>query len=339
MNFRTKVELPAGILSVGYQHRLMSLGSCFSEHIGNRLSDAKFACDVNPFGILYNPFSIACALETLLDGRLYDETSPELFVSKDGWWHSFMHHSRFSASSRDECLRLINGRLSRAMEALPSLDFLLLTLGTSYVYCLKGEDGVAADPLEQVVANCHKLPESRFVRLRVSPDAIVRRLGAVIGRLLERRPTLQVLFTVSPIRHARDGFHANQLSKSALLLAVDELCATYPCCHYFPAYEIVLDELRDYRFYADDMLHPSPLAIDYVWECFTDACLTAEARSVMAECQEIRRALEHRPFHPEAPQYKNFLTQIVLRINRLTEKCPTLDFKKELELCHTRLNQ
>ncbi len=329
IDFQTKVELPLGEWQFGYADRLMSFGSCFSEHIGNKLVEAKFACDVNPFGILYNPLSVAAALRDVLDGRRYGEDAPELFCA-GGQWHSYMHHSRFSAASREECLRLINGRLARAVEELASLDVLLLTFGTARVYRLA--DG-------RVVANCHKQPERLFVRELVSVDAIVQEYRVLIDRLLAVRPSLHILFTVSPIRHARDGFHGNQVSKSVLLLAVERLCELYSCCHYFPSYEIQLDELRDYRFYADDMLHPSALAVEYIWKCFCQTYLTDEARSLMAECLSIARALAHRPFHPESSQYKSFLTQITLKIGRIMEKYPTLDFKKELELCRTRLKQ
>lgn len=320
----------------------MSLGSCFSESMGERLTQAKFACDVNPFGILYNPFSIAKAIETMAGGRLYDEDSPELFSTGDGWWHSFMHHSRFSAPTKEECLRLINERLQPAIEALPKLDCLLVTLGTAYVYFRKDrtKEGAAGPLFDEAVANCHKLPEKCFVRTLVEPSGVFEALDRAFGRLRELNPKLTIVFTVSPVRHARDGFHGSQLSKASLLLGVEELCRKWPDnCLYFPAYEILMDELRDYRFYADDMLHPSTLAVDYIWECFCQTYLTKGTRDVMAECLSVSRDLAHRPFHPDSPQYRNFLTQITLKIGRLMEKCPTLDFKKELELCRTRLKQ
>ena len=338
MDFRTKVKLPADGLQISHADRLMSLGSCFSEQIGNRLTEAKFHCDVNPFGILYNPLSIAEALHLMLRGKPFDADSPELFATADGWWHSFMHHSQFSAPTKDECLRLINERLQPAIEALPQLDCLLITLGTAYVY-FKTDRHAAPEDCYGVVANCHKLPESMFVRKLMTPADMSNALRLALDPLFKLNPKLQVLFTVSPIRHARDGFHANQLSKASLLLAVDALCQDYPGCHYFPSYEIQLDELRDYRFYADDMLHPSASAVNYIWECFCETYFTPKTRALISECRDIRQALEHRPFHPESPAYKSFLTQIVLRINRLTEKCPTLDFRKELKLCHTRLKQ
>lgn len=342
INLATKVELPRGTsLSIDYSSRLMSLGSCFSDSIGEHLTHAKFACDVNPFGTLYNPFSIARAICTMVEGCLYDEDSPELLSTADGWWHSFMHHSRFSAPTKGECIRQINERLQAAIDALPKLDCLLITLGTAYVYFFKdGKKNVHdGHTFKDAVANCHKLPEKQFVRELQDPCDILDALGYAISRLKEVNPKLQILFTVSPIRYVRDGFHASQLSKSSLLLAVDKLCRSDSNCHYFPAYEILLDELRDYRFYADDMLHPSALAVDYIWECFCQSYLTKDTRTLMAECLSVSRDLAHRPFHSDSPQYRNFLTQITLKIGRLMEKCPTLDFQKELELCRTRLKQ
>ncbi len=308
---------------------MMLLGSCFSENIGKMLVDSKFSCDVNPFGILYNPLSIVSALDDMIRCRTYFEHDWELF--ENGRWHSYMHHSRFSASTRSECLELINGRLHAASENLKSLDYLLITFGTAWV-CRLVSNG-------RVVANCHKQPDKLFSRELLTVDKIVCEYVRLIDRLLILRPSLQILFTVSPIRHVKDGLHGNQISKSVLLLAVDRLCALYPCCHYFPSYEILIDELRDYRFYADDMFHPSSLSVSYIWQCFCQTYFNSETMQTMTGCREIAKAISHCPFYPDSLQYKTFLTQIVLKINRLMEKCPTLDFGNELEICHTRLKQ
>ena len=207
----------------------------------------------------------------------------------------------------------------------------MLTFGTAYVYEQK-ETG-------RVVSNCHKLPESNFYRRLLSVDEIVNEYTSLIAGMTARNPNLKILFTVSPIRHIRDGMHANQLSKSTLLLTIDRLQQLFPKqVFYFPAYEIVLDELRDYRFYADDMLHPSPLAVNYLWKCFSDSFFSAETKQVMTEVEDIRKDMAHKPFHPESEAYQRFLGQIVLKIERLIGKYPYLDFQKETELCHIRLN-
>jgi hypothetical protein len=176
-----------------------------------------------------------------------------------------------------------------------------------------------------------------FTRSRLDVKTIVEEWQDVLKKCREINPNLKVLFTVSPIRHAKDGMHGNQLSKATLLLAVDELCRTCPGCFYFPSYEIMMDELRDYRFYADDMLHPSRMAVEYLWECFSKCYFKEQTHVVMKEWAEIRRGLEHKPFDPESEAYRNFLSQIVLKIARIKEKFPYLEVQKELELCECRL--
>ncbi len=326
MEFRTKVELPKGEAEIRHQDKIMLFGSCFAENIGRRLTENKFQCDVNPFGILYNPYSIIGALAEIMAGKVY--TKEDLFEA-DGMWHSWMHHSAFSAPTAEECLANINARLKKAHEWLKQADWLLITWGTAYYYKLK-ETG-------EVVANCHKQPDRLFNRYAASVDDLDNDFGFVLDQLGEFNPNLKVIFTISPIRHAKDGMHDNQLSKATLLLALDEMLDV--SWHYFPAYEIVLDELRDYRFYADDMLHPSALAVDYLWECFTECYFPAETKRIIKEWNEIKRGLEHRPFDASSEAYRNFLTQIVLKIERMKEKLPYLDVQNELELCHTRLNR
>ena len=327
MNFRTPVERPERKVDMLHSDRLLVLGSCFAENIGNLLKENKFRCDVNPFGVLYNPLSIAKALLQILEGKVYE--TDDLFESK-GMWHSWMHHSSFSSDiSADDCLSRINDRLKSASEELPQIDWLVMTWGTSYVY--KYED--------EVVGNCHKQPETFFKRQHVPVEMIVCEWTNILRRLKERNPNLKVLFTVSPIRHAKDGMHGNQLSKATLLLAIDELCRKNDNCYYFPSYEILLDELRDYRFYADDMIHPSTLAINYIWECFVETYFGKETKRILGEWHEIKNALRHRPFKPSSETYQKFLCQIMLRINRMKENLPYLDIQNEIELCQSLLKK
>ena len=329
MKLLTPVERPALRPSIGYAHRLMLLGSCFAAHIGARLQEARFRCDANPYGVLYNPLSISAALREMLAGKVY--AAADLYPHQ-GLWHSPMHHGDFSAATPAEALQRINSRLRPASAALPALDFLLLTWGTAWVY----EDRTTG----RVAGNCHKLPETRFLRRRLSVDEIVEDAASLFDSLWRQRASLQVVLTVSPIRHVRDGLHDNQLSKATLLLAADRLCAAFPGrVFYFPAYELLQDELRDYRFYADDLVHPSPLAVRYVWERFAEWCLSPEAVRLMAEVEDIRKALAHRPLHPESEEYKRFLGQIVLKMERLNGKYPYFDFQNERESCLTLLNR
>lgn len=307
----------------------MLLGSCFATNIGARLAAVKFRCDVNPYGVLYNPLSISAALRRIVSGELY---RPGELFQYQGCWHSPMHHGDFSAPVREEALERINARLRQAHGELEGLDYLLLTWGTAWVY----EDRATG----QVVGNCHKRLETDFRRRRLSVAEVVQDYVSLLSGLFARNSHLRVVLTVSPIRHVRDGLHANQLSKSVLLLAAEQLQEAFPeKVYYFPAYELLVDELRDYRFYADDLAHPSAMAVDYVWERFTDWCIAAEATPVMAECEAVQKALAHRPVRPDSEAHKRFLEQIVLKMEQLIGKYPYLDFKKERDVCRILLNK
>lgn len=326
--FFTSVEMPEGLPRFSQRGRLLLMGSCFASNIGARLLEAKFACDVNPYGVLYNPKSLSAALREALDGKVYGVDD---LVSYGGLWHSPMHHGDFSAPAPAETLERINARLAALHAGLKDLDGLLATWGTAWVY----EDAATG----RVVGNCHKRPEACFRRRRLEPDEIAADWLDLIRRLRAVNPRLRVVLTVSPIRHLRDGLHADRLSKAALLLAADKVAEAMPeTVGYFPAYELLHDELRDYRFYAADMVHPSDVAAGYVWQRFAETCLTAGARRVAEECEAIRKALEHKPFHPGSESYKTFLEQILLKIDRLNEKYPYLDFEKERMTCRIRLN-
>ena len=329
MNLYTPIDIPRHLPRISQADTLLLLGSCFATEMGKRLTDAKFRCDVNPYGVLYNPLSISTALREVIQGRTY--RAEDLFFHQE-CWHSPMHHGDFSASTAEETLRRINTRIEAAHEAIFRLDTLLLTFGTAFVY--------ESRCTGRVVGNCHKLPEKEFHRRMLSVDEIVSDYTSLLTALLAHRPALKVVLTVSPIRHVRDGLHANQLSKATLLLAIDRLQTAFPeQLFYFPAYEIVLDELRDYRFYAEDLVHPSPMAVEYVWEQFRKACFTPQAAEIADRCEEIKKALEHKPLRPGSEAHKSFLEQITLKIERLSDKFPYLDFQNERELCRTRLNR
>lgn len=329
ISFTTPVEWPKGVPPFSQNQSMLLMGSCFATEMGARLLRAKFDCDLNPFGVLYNPLSIAEALCDMLDGRLY--TADDLFCH-EGLWHSWMHHSDFSGSSPDEVVKQINARLTKAHQRMPQLRRVVLTLGSAFVYRL-AESG-------RVVGNCHKMAERLFRRERLGMDEVTQALSSVFERLFRLNPEMKILLTVSPIRHLRDGLHENQLSKSTLLLAADALCRQYPAqvC-YLPIYEVMMDELRDYRFYADDLTHPSAMALDYIWNTLIDKCFTDEAKVLVQECEAISKALSHRPLHPESDAYKRFLEQTLLKIERLNGKFPYLDLQNEQETCFTLLNK
>ena len=311
-----------------HSDRVVVMGSCFAEHIGARLGEMKWRTVVNPFGVLYNPLSIAEAMGRLISARPY--TEEELTLYPHGGWSTWMHHSRYAHPDKETALQLINGSLAIGSQMLAQADMLIVTLGTAWVYRQKETN--------QVVGNCHKVPERTFTRQRLTVEETVETMAAMLAQLWEVNPSLRMIITVSPVRHLKDTLHGNQLSKATLLLAVDELCRRFPDrVHYFPAYEIVMDELRDYRFYADDMAHPSPQAVEYVWERFVEHMTHREAQDFMTQWTKVARALAHRPFRPEGEEYKEFVRQNMLRIMELKEKFPYLEVQNEIDTCHTLL--
>jgi hypothetical protein len=321
INYCTQVEILESPFKIQYRDRTLFMGSCFADHIGNRMSAYRFQADVNPFGVLYNPLSVSAACKRMLN--------PELFIEDDlflyeGLYHSFAHHGRFSDRCAESCLSGINKSLSEASERLRRTSYLVITFGTAYVYRLK-KNGM-------VVANCHKLPASDFVRERLTVSDIIDEWSALLEDLWRVNPSLKIICTVSPIRHWKDGAHLNQISKATLLLAEQALTGQYSGrVVYFPAYEIMMDELRDYRFYMEDMIHPSSQAMDYIWERFGDTYMDRETRSLIKEVDRINRNLKHKPLNTENESYKQFLMQTLLKIRQLQSKNPYICLSKEEE--------
>ena len=284
MKFRTEIPIQSSDLKISHSDKIMMQGSCFAENISSKFTNAGFSIDLNPFGIAYNPLSLSHNLNRLLDNKLY--TEDELFKDKD-IYHSFSHHSRFSGTDRDEVLTKINSRLELSSTFLRTANLLIITFGTAYVYHLQSNGAV--------VSNCHKVPAKFFTYKRLTIEEIISEWNGLIVRLQMFNPSLKILFTVSPIRHWKDGAHENQLSKSILLLSIDELLRNHSHCFYFPAYEILLDDLRDYRFYSEDMLHPSSQAIDYIWGKFSETCFDNETIKKAHEFEKIQKSLNHIP--------------------------------------------
>jgi len=298
MKFRTEISVLPADFKISHACGIAMQGSCFAENMAAKFLNAGFSIDLNPFGIAYNPFSMSQNLNRLLNNNPY--AVDELFKDKD-IYHSFSHHSRFSGTDPDEVLTKINARMEQSLNFLRTAGLLVVTFGTAFVYRLQSTGSV--------VSNCHQLPAGFFSYKRLTIDEIVKEWNNLIVRLQTFNPSLRILFTVSPIRHWKDGAHENQLSKSILLLSVDELLRNHSRCFYFPAYEILLDELRDYRFYSEDMLHPSSQTIDYIWEKFTVAWFDDETLKKAHEFERIRQALNHIPLHPESEAYRQFKEQ------------------------------
>lgn len=306
MDLQTVVNIDKPDFQIGYDTRIMMLGSCFVENMSAKLEYFKFRVDVNPCGIVYNPLSVADTLNHLLSAKYFTESD---LLRNGEKWVSLSHHGHFSASTVEECLHRINVRLEEAVEHLRNTDVLVITWGTSWVYRHLGTG--------RVVANCHKFPASDFERFRLEVEEIVEVYKELLGRLWALQPRLKVMFTVSPIRHWKDGAHGNQLSKAVLLLAVDRLMEFSGQISYFPSYEIVMDELRDYRFYAEDMLHPSNMGIEYVWEKFKNNYMSMETRNGMKRVDKLNKVLNHRPSDPNSETFRQLYQRTQQELNAL----------------------
>jgi hypothetical protein len=331
VKLKTDINLPEFPVKLSYRQRSMMMGSCFTESIGNYLRELLFPVEINPFGILYNPFSIANSLDILLEKRTFNEK--DLFYA-NGLWNSFSHHSRFSNPDLKQCLDNINNKIEEATGFLRESNLLFLTFGTAWVFNRETGEGKQENGEgrmiqgTEIVSNCHKLPASEFRRYRVSPDQIKERWINLINKLWSFNPELHLVFTVSPIRHLKDGLHENQLSKASLLIAIDEITAHFGNgrVHYFPSYEIVLDELRDYRFFGADMVHLTEVAIEIIREKFSTAFIGKEELKIASEITKIRSALNHRPLHPEGESYNQFIDNQIQNINQMKINFPFLDF-------------
>ncbi len=318
-SFRTTFPPFRSPISIGHTDQVLCIGSCFAEQMGGRLERLKFPTLVNPFGIVFNPVSIGRSLGRLMGGELFSEDG---LVENQGLWHSWAHHGRFSQPDKAAALSNINDSLSTARVFLETTNRLVVTLGTAHVFTLKKTG--------EVVANCHKLPATDFERRRLSVAEVAAALLPVFEKMKAHLPSLEIIATVSPVRHLRDGLMENQRSKATLLLALDEIGQRLPYVHYFPAFEILLDDLRDYRFYAEDMAHPSPQATDYIWQYFEQAFFDEKTRALNGRIERVHSAMAHRPFHPQSDEHQVFIKKELAALRQLATAHPGLDFVREV---------
>ncbi len=314
MDFRTVIPIKHE-LNIDHQSKVLMFGSCFSENIGRKLEEYKFPVLCNPVGILFNPASIAQSVRRIKENRKVELS--ELF-EVDGLWNSFEFHGKFAKVSPTAYLDDVNGLIANAHQFLASCGFIFITLGTAWVYEEKASG--------EIVGNCHKVPACNFNRRRLSVESCFGFLKGILEDVATLNPEAQVIFTVSPIRHWKDGAHGNQISKSTLLLAVERVCEEFAQCHYFPSYEIMMDDLRDYRFYADDMLHPSEQAQTYIWERFSECYFSDETIQLNRQIKSVCQALQHRPLNPESEAFKRFKLQTAQQVCDLVQKYPFLSF-------------
>jgi hypothetical protein len=316
--FRTEVKIAPADHKISHKSGIMMIGSCFTENIGERLSEYKFDVDINPFGIVYNPMSVNQNLEAILSGKKY--TVSDLYNYQDTWI-SFDHHSRFSFPEPEACLREINSRIEYSYNRISTINHLIITFGTAWTYRI-ADSG-------RLVSNCHKIPASFFNRQLLKTDDIILIYKSLINNLIKINPDLRIIFTVSPIRHWKDGPVQNTVSKSTLILSIHEILKLFDCTEYFPAYEIALDDLRDYRYYEEDMIHPNSQMTNYIWEKFSQTYFSNETLGAMKDIAKLKSALKHRPFQPGAPKHIEFLNSQLEFIQILKQKYPYLDFSEE----------
>jgi hypothetical protein len=302
-----------------YSDNILLIGSCFTEHISDRLAQHKFRVLQNPHGILFNPLSVAQSLESYIDGKLYEES--ELFYLNE-LWNSWDHHTRFSDTDKAAALKGINDTQTQAAAFIRKADRVIITLGSAFQYYLK-DNG-------KHVANNHRAPAQWFEKRLLPIDEIIAALDNTINKLKAINPFAQVLFTISPVRHIRDGVVDNNRSKARLIEAVHELCSRHEIAHYFPAYELIIDILRDYRFYDIDFVHPNYLATTFVWEQFVKACISKEAVPVMQQVQEIMTARAHRTRFPDTEAHRKFLSSYLKKTELLAAQHPVLDLTDEI---------
>lgn len=311
MRFRTEISFEPLAEGIDHSAKIFALGSCFAESISERLQRAKFSVTSNPFGVLFNPFSIANTLDRLADTRTF--TVCDIEEGKEGFF-SFDAHSSLDGKTQTEIFANLNKAVAQGSKTLHNAEWVILTFGTAWVYEREGK----------VVANCHKQPAKEFVRRRLSVEEIVEQYRTLFEGILRDK---KVILTVSPVRHLGDTLQENSVSKATLRLAVEELVARYENAHYFPSYEILIDDLRDYRYYGDDMVHPSSMAIAYVWEQFCKYALTKRANDLLPVIEQIVTASEHRPFNPDSQAHKAFCKKMIREIEQHRE----IDFTKELQ--------
>jgi len=307
-NFRTIINENPSVDKLDLHHRVLTMGSCFAEIIGTKLRMQKIDTLINPFGTAYNPYSIHKIFQFAIDNKV--ELDSGLIKQQDIYFN-YDFHSEFSSLTKSDLENKIISTVASTHSFLKSTDWVILTYGTAWVYKRKDT--------EDVVSNCHKVPVHHFTKSLLTEGEITTSFEGVYKALKKIHPKIKFLLTVSPVRHIKDTIELNSVSKAVLRLACHRITSSCQDVHYFPAYEIMIDDLRDYRFYKSDMIHPSDVAENYIWEKFVDRYANAELKKFLKEWQEILAALAHRPFHPNSMSHQNFLKELIARLDDLKE--------------------
>lgn len=312
-------------IKINHRQHLLLIGSCFTEQIGAKLASHKFSVMDNPNGILFNPISITRSVSSYIDNKQYK--AEDLFYQNE-CWNSWEHHSRFSNPDKEKCVLAINESQTEAHSFLKKADWLLITLGSAFVYELPSPLGEGLG-VRSVVANCHKVPIDKFNKRLLQVDEVVSALQVMIEKAVDFNPGLKIIFTISPVRHLRDGFVENNRSKATLINGIHQLVEKNQHCFYFPAYELVIDDLRDYRFFAEDMVHPNYAATNYVWEKFIAACIDEPSQQLMKDIAVIVAAKNHKAFNPSSEQHKKFLQTNLEKVKKLQQQFSYLNLEEE----------
>ncbi|MBL0883373.1 MAG: GSCFA domain-containing protein [Chitinophagaceae bacterium] len=325
MKFHYEFDIQPPEKLIHHQQKLMLMGSCFTENIGEKLSRYKFTVLENPNGILFNPVSVSEAITQYIEEKVF--TSADLFLLNESW-HSWKHHSRYSGITPEDALQKINQSTAQAHQFLKNADQIMITLGSAWVYTLT--EKAANAKKTAVAANNHKAPADWFAKKLLTIEEVLSMLDHMIHRLFHFNPKLQIIFTISPVRHLREGVIENNKSKAVLIQAVHHLVEKFDRLYYFPAYELVIDDLRDYRFYAEDLVHPNYHATQYVWEKLVNACMSEETQAVLKEIEPIRLAVQHKPFNPSTQQHQQFVQTYLHKAIQMEKQYPYISWKEEI---------
>ena len=318
MEFFLPFQIPSFPFKISYHDKILFIGSCFSEEIGNKMGELKFDILQNPNGILYDPISISDSIFSYIENKPYKE---EILFLLNGLWHSWEHHSAFSGVNKKEVLEKINQSQSAAHTFLKKAKFLIITFGTAFNYELKKN--------KQIVANCHKAPADYFQKKLLSSSEIIDATLGVLKAVELFNPGLKIIFTISPVKHVRDGVVANNRSKARLIEAVQSLIELNLNAFYFPSYELVNDVLRDYRFYKNDLVHPNEAAVNFVFEKFLESFLDDSSKKIKEEINKVVAALNHKPFLKESEAHQMFVNAQLKNIRNIKNNYPFIDLSKE----------
>lgn len=317
MQFTTQIPITKNSFPIGYDSHILSLGSCFAVNIGQKLEYYKFRNTINPFGILFHPLAIEKIISYALSKKTFSKA--DIFFHNERW-HCFDAHSDLSNADADSLINSLNTASLLLNDAVRSASHIIITLGTAWAY--------KHNETNETVANCHKVPQKEFTKELLEPESIKQSLQSSINMVREMNTDAQVIFTVSPVRHIKDGFTENQWSKANLISAVQQFIRQESSEHitYFPSYEIMMDELRDYRFYGEDMIHPNQTSIDYIWQRFTESFINENSPKTMEDVASVQKSLSHRSFNPDSEQHKKFILKLKDKMDALQQQHPQITF-------------